>query len=90
MAEKRLMALFASAAVILIAGLLAWYGFRFLGNETAGMQIRSIAVLPLENLSGDPSQDYVAEGMTVALIDELARLGSLKVISRPFGDALQA
>jgi TolB-like protein/thioredoxin-like negative regulator of GroEL len=80
--KKRFKVLIASAGVILMAGLLTWYGFSFFDNETTGLQIRSIAVLPLENLSGDPSQDYVAEGMTVALIDELGRLGSLKVISR--------
>lgn len=45
-------------------------------------QIRSLAVLPLDNLSGDPEQEYVADGMTAALIDELGQLGSLKVISR--------
>jgi serine/threonine protein kinase/Flp pilus assembly protein TadD len=42
----------------------------------------SIAVLPLENLSGDRSQDYFAEGITDELIDELARIPSLRVISR--------
>ena len=45
-------------------------------------QIRSLVVLPLKNLSGDPAQDYFADGMTEALISELARLGSLRVISR--------
>jgi TolB-like protein/DNA-binding winged helix-turn-helix (wHTH) protein/Tfp pilus assembly protein PilF len=44
--------------------------------------IRSIAVLPLENLSGDPAQDYFADGMTDELITNLAELGSLRVISR--------
>lgn len=43
---------------------------------------RSIAVLPLENLSGDPSQEYFAEGMTDQLITDLAKIGSLRVISR--------
>jgi TolB-like protein/Tfp pilus assembly protein PilF len=42
----------------------------------------SIAVLPLENLSGDSSQDYVADGMTDAIIAELGRIRSLRVISR--------
>lgn len=41
----------------------------------------SIAVLPLQNLSGDPSQDYFADGMTDALITSLAQSNSLKVIS---------
>jgi TolB-like protein len=41
-----------------------------------------IAVLPLENLSHDPSQDYFADGMTEALITDLAKVGGLRVISR--------
>jgi TolB-like protein len=44
--------------------------------------IRSLAVLPLENLSGDPEQEYFADGMTEALIGDLAKIGSLSVISR--------
>ena len=44
--------------------------------------IRSIAVLPLKNLSGDPSQEYFADGMTDELISVLGRLGSFSVISR--------
>ena len=43
---------------------------------------RSVAVLPLENLSGDASQEYFAEGMTDQLITDLAKIGSLRVISR--------
>jgi TolB-like protein/DNA-binding winged helix-turn-helix (wHTH) protein len=45
-------------------------------------QVRSIAVLPLQNLSGDPTQEYFADGMTDELITELAELGSVRVISR--------
>lgn len=44
--------------------------------------IRSIAVLPLANLSGDPEQEYFTDGMTDELITDLARLGSVRVISR--------
>lgn len=44
--------------------------------------IRSIAVLPLQNLSNDPQQDYFADGMTDELITELAQVGNLRVISR--------
>jgi TolB-like protein/DNA-binding winged helix-turn-helix (wHTH) protein/Tfp pilus assembly protein PilF len=44
--------------------------------------IRSIAVLPLENLSGDPAQEYFAAGMTESLINNLARIRALRVISR--------
>src|SRR5215469_16286680 len=46
------------------------------------VEIRSIAVLPLENLSHDSNQEYFADGMTDALITDLAQIGSLKVISR--------
>ncbi len=45
-------------------------------------QIRSLAVLPLENRSHDPEQDYFADGMTDELITELAKLDSVRVISR--------
>jgi len=44
--------------------------------------ISSIMVLPLENLSGDPAEEYFADGMTDALIGDLARIGGLHVISR--------
>lgn len=45
-------------------------------------QVRSLAVLPLQNLSGDPTQEYFADGITDELITELAELGSVRVISR--------
>jgi TolB-like protein/DNA-binding winged helix-turn-helix (wHTH) protein/Tfp pilus assembly protein PilF len=44
--------------------------------------IQSLAVLPLTNLSGDPDQEYFSDGMTDALITDLAQMGSVKVISR--------
>jgi TolB-like protein/Tfp pilus assembly protein PilF len=44
--------------------------------------IRSIAVLPLQNLSGDPNQEYFSDGMTDELITELARIPNLRVVSR--------
>lgn len=46
------------------------------------LRIESLAVLPLENLSHDPEQEYFSDGMTDALITNLAQIGSLKVISR--------
>jgi serine/threonine protein kinase/TolB-like protein/Tfp pilus assembly protein PilF len=47
-----------------------------------GPRIQSLAVLPLANLSGDPGQDYFADGMTEAMIAELAQISALRVISR--------
>jgi TolB-like protein/Flp pilus assembly protein TadD/predicted Ser/Thr protein kinase len=74
----------AAAALLLVA---------FLGLDVAGLRsrltggagphpIRSIAVLPLANRSSDPQQEYFAEGMTDALITDLAKIPVLKVISR--------
>jgi len=61
-----------------IAGVIAWQWH----NRQRVTPIRSLAVLPLENLSGDPAQDYLADGMTDQLITDLGQLGSLRVISR--------
>ena len=58
-------------------------GYRFVGKiECDASQMRSLAVLPLENLSRDPEQEYFAEGMTEALITTLAKIGELRVVSR--------
>lgn len=54
---------------------------RFL-RTSAAASIRSVAVLPLENLTGDASQQYFVDGMTDAMITELAQIRSLRVISR--------
>src|ERR1700741_2613122 len=45
-------------------------------------RIHSLAVLPLENLSGDLEQEYFADGMTAELITELGKISSIRVISR--------
>jgi TolB-like protein/Tfp pilus assembly protein PilF len=62
-------------------------GYRFIGcverPRTLGEQvIESLAVLPLENLSSDPEQEYFADGMTDELITALANIGGLRIISR--------
>jgi TolB-like protein/Tfp pilus assembly protein PilF len=54
---------------------------RLLGRPLPG-EITSIAVLPLDNLSGDPEQEYCADGITEALLTELGKISALRVISR--------
>ena len=58
-------------------------GYRFIGN-LGGFQgrIESLAVLPLENLSGEPEQEYFTDGLTEALISSLAKISALRVVSR--------
>ncbi len=72
-----------SAAVVLAALVtLAYVAARSRAGDASRSKIRSLAVLPVQNLSGDPSQDYVADGMTEELIGRLARIHGLRVISR--------
>ena len=72
-----------AAAVVLVALLtLAYIAARSRAGYAGRPKIRSLAVLPLQNLSGDPSQDYVADGMTEELIGRLSRIHGLRVISR--------
>jgi len=63
-------------------GLALWLVPAFSHKTKAGLPLRSIAVLPLDNLSGDPSQDYFVDGMTDQLITDLAKVGALRVTSR--------
>jgi serine/threonine protein kinase/Tfp pilus assembly protein PilF len=80
----------AAAALVGVVGVLA----ALLALNVAGLRdrlwpratprpkIESIAVLPLQNLSGDPNQEYFSDGMTEELITNLAKISALKVISR--------
>ncbi len=84
----------AVAAALLLAVLYLATRSRFMPSSsrapeagTEPLAIRSIAVLPLDNYSGDPSQDYFAEGMTDELTAALATISQLRVISR--GSAMQ-
>jgi TolB-like protein/Tfp pilus assembly protein PilF len=75
------------AGVTLVAAALVTWRAGYLGRPETGRAsvarvVRSIAVLPLENLSRDPQQEYVADGMTEALTTNLARIKALKVIAR--------
>lgn len=70
-------------ALVTVAIFLAlWLAPKLSRRFGAAPPIRSIAVLPLDNLSGDPSQDYFADAMTDELITNLARVGTLRVTSR--------
>jgi TolB-like protein/tetratricopeptide (TPR) repeat protein len=82
-ASLALVALLAVLAALNVAGLrdhlLTAVGAR---HGVSTPKIESIAVLPLENLSGDKDQEYFADGMTEELITELSKISALKVISR--------
>jgi TolB-like protein/DNA-binding winged helix-turn-helix (wHTH) protein/Flp pilus assembly protein TadD len=73
------LALIIIITIITLSILSVW---RLRSRAPASAGIRSIAVLPLENLSGDASQSYFADGMTDELITDLAQISALRVISR--------
>jgi TolB-like protein/DNA-binding winged helix-turn-helix (wHTH) protein/Tfp pilus assembly protein PilF len=75
-------ALTLAAFMIGIAVLALWLVPAIFHRTTATSPIRSIAVLPLDNLSADSSQDYFADAMTDELITDLAKVGALRVTSR--------
>jgi len=68
-------------SLIVIIILISLIGNDFLLTDGT-VKIESIAVLPLENLSDDPTQEYFVDGMTDALIAELSQISALRVISR--------
>ena len=70
------------AAVLILLLALGVGGSRGMLRPANSPAIHSLAVLPLQNLSGDAGQDYFADGMTEELITELSRLNAMKVISR--------
>lgn len=72
-----------AVALLAFVAFLSWRGWwqQTLTRSTPP-HIQSIAVLPLENLTGDPGQDYFAEGMTEELTTDLAKISALRVISR--------
>jgi TolB-like protein/DNA-binding winged helix-turn-helix (wHTH) protein len=69
-------------ALAIVLSLLTLAVWLFRSRGRAPMGIRSLAVLPLENLSGDASQGYFADGMTDELITDLSQISALRVISR--------
>jgi TolB-like protein/DNA-binding winged helix-turn-helix (wHTH) protein len=70
----------AGAAAVAIAGVAAWIVHA--RSASAAAPVHSIAVLPLENISGDPNQEYFADGMTDELTTMLARDSTLRITSR--------
>jgi len=71
--------------LLAVAGFVGWVavlGWNLPWQSAMPAPIRSLAVLPLANLSGDPAQDYFAEGMTDELLTDLAHFSDVRVISR--------
>jgi TolB-like protein/Tfp pilus assembly protein PilF len=73
-------AILVAALAVLVAG--GWFALRQWRQAAESSQIRSLAVLPLLNYSGDPNQDYFADGMTEELTAEVSQIPTLRVISR--------
>jgi TolB-like protein/DNA-binding winged helix-turn-helix (wHTH) protein/Flp pilus assembly protein TadD len=73
-----------AVVALFVVAVAVWYWREWRHGLTtpAGPVIHSLAVLPLQNLGGDPSQDYFADGMTEELIGRLSRIHGLRVISR--------
>ncbi len=66
-----------------VLAMIGYAGFeRWSKNANAAPEISSIVILPLQNRSGDPSQDYFADGMTDELIADMGQISALHVISR--------
>jgi TolB-like protein/DNA-binding winged helix-turn-helix (wHTH) protein len=77
--KKRGWRVWVLSALLVVAAAGCFYLYK--RSVNARSSIRSLAVLPLQNLSGDPSQEYFADGMTDELITDLAQIHSLRVIS---------
>jgi TolB-like protein/DNA-binding winged helix-turn-helix (wHTH) protein/Flp pilus assembly protein TadD len=79
--RSRALPAFAAFTVVVI-GAVFWLERTANAPTNAAPRLDSIAVLPLDNLSGDASEDFFVDGMTDQLITDLAKVGSLRVISR--------
>jgi TolB-like protein/DNA-binding winged helix-turn-helix (wHTH) protein/Tfp pilus assembly protein PilF len=84
--HRRLPVLMLLASIGAVIAILAsgWIAARHVRNtrSSAHPGIKSLVVLPLKNLSGDPGQEYLADGMTEALVSRLSSIHDLRVISR--------
>src|SRR6266852_1839052 len=68
-------------AVVIAVLVVSFVSYRASVRSAGQSAVKSLAVLPLKNLSGDPTQEYFADGMTEALITELGKISALQVIS---------
>jgi len=75
-------ALVTTFLALLVIAFAVWLARTGTHPTSAAPRLNSIAVLPLSNLSGDPSEEFFADGMTDQLITDLAKVGSLRVVSR--------
>ncbi|MFQ5349443.1 MAG: winged helix-turn-helix domain-containing protein [Thermoanaerobaculia bacterium] len=84
--RRRVLLVGGLVAALVVAVLLIGLGRRAVRQRLDGdgtpAEIRSLAVLPLANLTGDPDQEYFVEGMQEALITDLSKIASIRVISR--------
>ncbi len=90
---KRQRLLPALAAIVILFALTLFFTrnrwlnfFEERGAAATHAKIRSVAILPFRNLPGDPSKEYLADGLTDELTTELAKIQKLKVISRTSAD----
>ena len=87
--SRRLLIGLAAAVLVTAAGWWLLEGRTALGAPAAPAGVAAVAVLPFQEVAGDPDSSYLAEGMTEGLIADLSEVGALKVISRSSGAAAQ-
>ena len=78
--SRRQLRLIAGAALLVALAVVAFFWLRGPGTRASGYE--AIAVMPFDNLTGDPSQDYVGEGLGAGLITQLSELSGLSVVGR--------
>src|SRR2546426_5563020 len=89
-ASRPARALAVGTAVVALAAIAAmWHPWRRPARAAPGVDVASVAVLPFDNLTGNPSDRYLSDGMTEEVIGQLAQVRGLKVISRTSSEALK-
>jgi TolB-like protein/Tfp pilus assembly protein PilF len=76
--DKRILA----APLLLAVIVIGFFGYRYFSAGAGSASIDSIAVLPFQNVSGDPNLEYLSDGIAESLINSLTQLQQLKVIAR--------